>query len=731
MATCVKPQIVRRTITALLGTLIATLSLSHVAHASGAGDTQKSYDIIVAGAGTGGISTAVQAARLGSSVALLEETDWIGGQAAAAGVGNMDEGYGPDAISESGFYAEFVAKIGAFYKAHGKSVGTCYYGNYSHCYDPSEIRAIFTEMIADVNSGKTNQTHGHIDLYLQDRVVQVLSNGNTVTGVVTSQHQTLESKILIDATEYGDVIPLTPARYRMGRSIGQDQMHSCTQATTWTAVIKKYPQGVPPELVMHTPPPEYEKYAAKFRSGLRVDGNTVTHDAPVSFAMHNAYRGFPDLSNPQDYTGAESAMITRMSINMFNDYAIGTDIYDRDKRKQIICQAKLKTLANIYYIQYELGEKLWSIANDEGYDTEFNRTMNNCPEIPAEFKAIEANFPPSPYIRESIRIVGEYTITGGDIRREKDWGKSFNSFTDSIAVGEYADDLHGCKAGPDLETELEHGTDYPGFRFGPFQVPLRSLIPEKVDGLLVAEKNLSQSRLVNGATRLHPITMMTGEAVGTLAALAIKDHVQPRHVSVDEVQAALLQSGAILVREKMSDLTIGSLTWKAAQFTTVHKWIWLGDNSTFQPQKQLTRRDGAHILANAFLGKASDRPDYANTEDYYSFDVHPGKATYSDVPLYNPDSKAVEAIHEAGVAPACSDSAELFCPNQPLKVSDFLHAVIVLSANEYGSSTDEHALRKGISAGDSDTITRAEAAIILYNSSLLRFAQLSTDTNHP
>src|SRR5687768_9997628 len=50
------------------------------------------YDVVIAGAGTGGCGAAIQAAQLGASVLLLEETDYIGGQMNAAGVTSMDEG---------------------------------------------------------------------------------------------------------------------------------------------------------------------------------------------------------------------------------------------------------------------------------------------------------------------------------------------------------------------------------------------------------------------------------------------------------------------------------------------------------------------------------------------------------------------------------------------------------------------------------------------------------------
>src|SRR5690606_16376037 len=63
---------------------------------------ESAYDIVVAGAGTGGWAAAVQAARMGRKVLLLEETDWIGGQMAAAAVTSMDEA-GPQ-VRERGIY---------------------------------------------------------------------------------------------------------------------------------------------------------------------------------------------------------------------------------------------------------------------------------------------------------------------------------------------------------------------------------------------------------------------------------------------------------------------------------------------------------------------------------------------------------------------------------------------------------------------------------------------------
>jgi len=668
------------------------------------------YDIVVAGAGTGGTSAAIQAARMGARVALLEESDWIGGQMSAAAVSTMDEGV--HLTPPSGLYREFLSRMDAYYLARGKSVGTCYWQTDSHCFEPSATRKVLNQMIDEVNAAPGGK--GHIDLMLDDRVAKVNATGQTVNGIVTARGKKLQSTVLIDATEYGDVLPLTPARFRSGHSIGTDHENACTQDITYTMVIKKYPAGVPKELWMEHEPPEYQKWLPDLRGEWQTDGNPSGVSLPVNFADHNAYRGLPDSSNPDLYVSTENRQITRTVLNWFNDFPVHTDIFDRGVRQKLLCEAKLKTLANLYYLQHELKATLWSVADDEGFDTSFNRTENSCPAIPEEFKAIERNMPPVPYIRESQRLVGEYTLTAGDIRREHQGAPSVSGFGDSIAVGDYADDLHACDQESDLEGELEHIVDRPpGFRSGPFEIPLRSLIPEHVDGLLAAEKNISESRLANGATRLQPITMLTGEAAGTLAALAVKQGIQPRAVSAEQVQMALLHSGSILARQPMPDLVMGTRSWQAAQFATVHQWMEV-KSTGFAPQDAVSRGDAAMILARAFElnGAVSDSTNY--TVMYGKRTLN--KATYSDVPLYADLSAPVEAWHATGSVPPCAHSPAQFCPDTPITLGEFADSVAAIVANRSDAQKKNRtALLKDTTGAENQPLNRADAALILLN----------------
>jgi len=108
-----------------------------------------------------------------------------------------------------------------------------------------------------------------------------------------------------------------------------------------------------------------------------------------------------------------------------------------------------------------------------------------------------------------------------------------------ISVGDYpVDHHHDCN------------TDAPeiGFPAVPsFNIPLGTLIPEKIDGLIVSDKAISVSNIINGATRLQPCVLLTGQAAGALAALSVKSHQEARNVNIRTVQQILLDAGAYLM----------------------------------------------------------------------------------------------------------------------------------------------------------------------------------------
>ena len=127
-------------------------------------------------------------------------------------------------------------------------------------------------------------------------------------------------------------------------------------------------------------------------------------------------------------------------------------------------------------------------------------------------------------------------------------------------------------------------------------MPFRSFIPETVDGLLVAEKNISQSRLVNGATRLQPSTMNVGQATGNIAALAVKYGVQPRELPSVFVQLEQVKAKSPLWLKQISDVTVESEGWNYAQIALARGWFTLKDRNRFYPHHRVSEEEFAALV---------------------------------------------------------------------------------------------------------------------------------------
>jgi hypothetical protein len=537
------------------------------------------YDVIVAGGGTGGSAAAIQAARLGASVLLLEETDWIGGQMSAAGVTAMDEAaaYGLRIVRERGIYREFHESMAAYYYTLNKDPfrGDRSYGdsNTNAGYEPKVARAGLYAMIADARTKAT------LDLSTRSRVVQVAKSGNTVAGVTIEvegasgkQRKSIQSAVLIDATEYGDVIPLTGARYRVG-NVRSDKLDlkSLVQDSTWCAVIREYPQGIPDHLKLRQPPPDYARGPRPFLKYKMYGGMMWGKEAKEAqqgkekafqFRVYTGYRAVPDTASPMTGEISEHRN-TLTSLNGGNDYPVTVATIEDLKQRYADERGGIyKSLSVIYYLQNELGSK-WSVAEDQGYDTPANRAYMAKIGIRPDLLEVACRLPQLPYVRESRRIIGVKTLVATDLTRFKD-AKHFDT---SVAMGDYFMDLHGTDEA--VEKDLDPGAVPKGG--GPFQVPFETFIPETIDGFLPAEKNISQSRLVNGATRMQPSTMLMGQAVGTIAALSVKQKTQPRRLDPIAVQAVLLRDGSTLVQRWHADVPWGTPIWRATQLLSLHR----------------------------------------------------------------------------------------------------------------------------------------------------------------
>ncbi|MGP0129598.1 MAG: FAD-dependent oxidoreductase [cyanobacterium endosymbiont of Rhopalodia musculus] len=117
-------------------------------------------------------------------------------------------------------------------------------------------------------------------------------------------------------------------------------------------------------------------------------------------------------------------------------------------------------------------------------------------------------------------------IAPSDVARRK----RSTIYPDSVGIGHYAIDFHPCMT--EFPAEKPKNTERKGERQGagqayPFQVPLRAMIPQKLDNLLVTGKSIAVSHIAAAAYRVHSFEWSSGAAAGTIAAFALNQQTLP------------------------------------------------------------------------------------------------------------------------------------------------------------------------------------------------------------
>jgi len=143
-------------------------------------------------------------------------------------------------------------------------------------------------------------------------------------------------------------------------------------------------------------------------------------------------------------------------------------------------------------------------------------------------------------VRESRHIVGRYTLTAQDLIEGR-------AFPDAVALGGYPIDIHAPDTAVTTTTHLRPDTKY--------QIPLRALLPEGIENLVVVGRCISATHEAAAAFRVTPISMAIGQAGGIAAAEALRRGLAPANVPFESIRESLLKGGALLAPQ--SDVRLG------------------------------------------------------------------------------------------------------------------------------------------------------------------------------
>jgi len=460
---------------------------------------QLDTDVLVVGGGTGGTAAALQSARLGARTIVAEPTPWLGGMLSAAGVSATDGNH----RLPSGIWREFRERVYAHYGGP-EAVNTGWVSN-TH-FEPHVADRIFKEMAAAEPSLRVLFRHRFVDVVKEG----VRVRGAVLEDLATGRRVEVRARVVVDGTDLGDVLARAGAAFDLGleadsvsgENAGIAASSDVVQDLTWCAILKDYGPGADRTI------PRPEGYdPAEFDCSSTSYCKDATREKPTV-----------DARKMLDYARLPGGKYLVNWPNHGNDTYLNVVGLDDAAREKALEAAKATTLRFVYFIQHELGFPNLGLAEDE------YPTKDRLPFIP--------------YHREGRRLRGVVRLTARDI--EEPFGARDPLYRTGISVGDYPIDHHHKRN----TTAPQHLWFVP---VPSFSVPLGALVPETVDGLVVADKAISVSNVANGTTRLQPVVLLTGQAAGALAALAARDGREPRAVPVREVQRTLLDAGALLL----------------------------------------------------------------------------------------------------------------------------------------------------------------------------------------
>ncbi len=516
----------------------------------------QAYDVVVYGGTSAGITAAIQTARLGKTVVLIEPTQFLGGLT-TGGLGATDIG---NKRAIGGMSREFYHRIWQYYQDDGKWVqqGRAEYfakrphGNTSDettmwTFEPHAASRVYDAMIAEA---KVPVVLGE-RLDLKDGVKK---EGARITEIVMESGRRFTGKVFIDATYEGDLMAEAGVKYHVGREanatygetlngvqVGRSKHHQFKVEVDPYVVPGDPKSGVIPGVQTDGPGEEFagdnRVQAYNFRMCTTdVPENRLPWPKPANYdekqfelALRNVEAGDLRIS------WAPSWMPNRKT-DTNNNFAISTDNIgmnygypdaDYAKRDEIVRQHR----------DYQMG-LMWTYANHPRVPEAVRAAFQKLGLARDEFTD-NGNWPRQLYVREARRMISDYVMTEKNCRR-------LEVVEDSVGMGAYNMDSHNVQRYITREGKVRNEGDVQvGVR--PYPVSYRSIRPRAGECTnLLVPVCLSASHISYGSIRMEPVFMVLGQSSGTAAVLAIDQGVDIQKVDYAKLKEKMLADGQVL-----------------------------------------------------------------------------------------------------------------------------------------------------------------------------------------
>lgn len=513
-------------------------------------------DVLVYGATPGGIAAAVNAAREGASVVLLQEDGHIGGLH-SGGLSN------PDFRSFEclgGTWREILHRSEQHYiKTYGEGsqqVIDSQRGAYS---EPRVSRKIFEDMLGETDV--TIRLHRRLDSVRTDPEggsegrARLLAASFYDTSGTDGAPIEYEATVFIDATYEGDLIAAAgvetvigcEGKAAYGESIAFDEPNDWVMAYNFRVCMTTDPDNfIPIE-----EPEGYDREAFRLLIDGIKDGSIKSLRNPGPTPAILKVRPIPN--HKADFNDDANVPISLALKNINHPWPEG----DPETRRGIFEEYKHHHLAIF-----------WFLGNDPEVPEEWREEMRRW-GLPKDEFDDTGNWTPALYVREGRRMVGVTVFTEHDTQPAEGSVRAPVQH-DAIAVADYSLNSHGVYS-PEPGVNLGRI----GKQTVPYGIPYGVILPKEVDGLL-SPVALSASRVGYSALRMEPCWTALGQAAGIAAAMAVKDGGEVRDVPVPDLQERLWDLGAMTVYvsdlAETSEIPLPAWDPPGSYTAAIHDW---------------------------------------------------------------------------------------------------------------------------------------------------------------
>ncbi|MEI8044919.1 MAG: FAD-dependent oxidoreductase [Verrucomicrobiota bacterium] len=527
-----------------------------------AGETIET-DICVFGGTAGGVASAVQAARMGKTVVLVEPGNHLGGMT-SGGLGATDIG---NKAAIGGLGREFYHRIAQHYarpEAWRFEAAEDYAKRAGHS-DLSDLNAAdatmwtFEPRVAeDILFQMVNEAR--VPVYLQQRLAAVKKSAGRITAIDMENGKTYRARMFIDATYEGDLMAKAGVSYTVGREANSKYDE------TLNGVREKTPKhqftvAVDPYLKLGDAASGLLPFIQPGDGGQPGAGDPCVQAYNFRLCYtQNPTNRLPH-QKPAKYDPAKYELLARYLEALVvagqkpQLKAFWNPIWMPNGKTDINNNGGFSTDfigANYAYpdADYATRARIWQ--EHEDYIRGFVYFMATSPRVPDDMRAEMQSWGPAKdefidtghwpnqlYVREARRMVSDYVMTEHNCR-----GKV--KAEDPVGLAAYTMDSHNCqRIVKGVNAENEGDVQVGGFP--PYPISYRSILPKaaQCENLLVPIC-LSATHIAYGSIRMEPVFMILGQSAATAAALALDGKTTPQALSYQKLRARLLADQQIL-----------------------------------------------------------------------------------------------------------------------------------------------------------------------------------------